>query len=259
MLKEPITILTPTYNRKKFLPLMICNVEEFEEYDKSLINWLILDSYSTKGEEAEPLLNPSQLKELQKRLHPIKVEYHYLKKAMTIGEKRNWLSKNAKTKYLINMDSDDVYVPEYLHYSVNLLKKHKRECCGSPQMIFMYPKDEYKTTFISCPALRQIHEATMCYTKKHFKRMGGYQTHGFGEGAKMIDGCKEDIFVCSQVASCMLCICHDDNSVNKDKWNDDKKRIIIDMKIPKHMKIIQEIFNTKYTPIQSVNKESLPQ
>jgi len=243
MRDEPITILTPTFDRKKFLSLMICNVEEQENYDKRSITWLICDSYGKDGDIAEPLLTPEEYKQLQERLSPIQVKYHYLKKKMTIGEKRNWLSKNATTKYLINMDSDDVYVPEYLEYSVGLLKNHKRECCGSPQMLFMFPLDNYKTTFIACTHLRQIHEATMCYTKKHFKRMGGFLTHGFGEGCKMVDGCREDIFVCSQVASCMICICHENNSVDKNKWNEEKRKVHIEMKIPKHMEILKNIFN----------------
>jgi cellulose synthase/poly-beta-1,6-N-acetylglucosamine synthase-like glycosyltransferase len=240
---EAISILTPTYDRRKFVELMKCNVKNFD-YDKEKITWIILDSWSIKGDNAPPLFKKDELEKVKKELHPISIDYTYLSKAMTIGQKRNWLSKRAKTKYMICMDSDDLYVPEYLQYSINTLKDNKKECCGSNQMIFMYPKKDYLTTFIQCEALRQIHEATLCYTKKHYKRMNGFCNSGFGEGSKMVDGCNPNFFILTQVASCMMCICHDDNSVPKEKFITKNNKIIteFDTAIDEHMEVLKDIF-----------------
>lgn len=240
---EPISILTPTYDRKKFLDLMICNLEHFE-YDKKMMDWIILDTWSFNGDVAPPLMDKIELEKVRKKLAPISISYTYIPKAMTIGQKRNWLSKKAKTKYMISMDSDDIYVPEYLRYSVGKLINHKKECCGSAQMLFMYPYKDYLTTLIICPAMRQIHEATLCYTKKHFKRMGGFSTTGFGEGGKMVDGCNESFFIKTEVASCMICICHTENSVKKDQFCTEKNKVIIDLNdgLQMHMKILKDMF-----------------
>ena len=103
---------------------------------------------------------------------------------------------------------------------------------------------DYLTTLIICPAMRQIHEATLCYTKKHFKRMGGFSTTGFGEGGKMVDGCNESFFIKTEVASCMICICHTENSVKKDQFCTEKNKVIIDLKdgLQNHMKILKDMF-----------------
>jgi hypothetical protein len=239
-----ISILTPVFNRKKFLDLMICNVMNFD-YDKKKMIWIISDSHGADGmTKGVPLLSKEELVIVKRIIAPITLRYSFLNKHMSIGEKRNYLCKQANTKYLINMDSDDIYFPPYLKYSIGLLQRNKKECCGSPQMIFMYTDNNYQLSAIQCDAMRQIHEATMCFTKKHFKRMGGYETLGVGEGAKMVDGCKDTYFIKSQVANCMICLCHSENSVPKDKFLDrdcDIKVHHIDI----YMKFVEQIFGKK--------------
>ncbi len=39
-----VSILTPTWNRRKFLPLMIYNIQNFE-YDKNKLEWVIYDDH----------------------------------------------------------------------------------------------------------------------------------------------------------------------------------------------------------------------
>ena len=43
-----LSILTPTWNRKRFLKLMICNVTGFE-YDKKKLEWFIIDDHPTRS------------------------------------------------------------------------------------------------------------------------------------------------------------------------------------------------------------------
>jgi glycosyltransferase involved in cell wall biosynthesis len=169
-MSKKISILTPTYDRRKFLPIMIENIMS-QTYPKHLIEWVICDSYSVEGVEAEPLFIHDKLLDQTRDLLAVEMNYKYFHKAMTIGEKRNWMVKNAKYDVLICMDSDDIYLPTYLQYSLDMLLKNKVGLCGSPQMLFIYPNHDYKTSFINCPSNRQIHEATMCFTRKHFRRM----------------------------------------------------------------------------------------
>jgi len=237
-----VSILTPVYDRKRFLPLMICNMIHLR-YPKNKLEWVILDSWSKDGKVAEPLFKSTEEINHYSRITGIKIKYIYRKEALSIGKKRNMLVKEAKYKYCINMDSDDIYLQDYILYSVSELMKNKKECCGSPQMLFLFPNDNNKVTGINCPALRQIHEASMCFTKKHHKRMGGFTTSSQGEGAKMVDGCNPDFFIKTEIQRCMICVCHEENTVNKDRFKDDTMLIKdIDLEQLPQMKVISEMF-----------------
>ena len=86
-----ISILTPLYNRNKWLPLMICNLEHFD-YPKHQIEWCILDS-KDGDEDVKLLQNQKIIDLLQKRLGKIKLNYEYVPKKMTIAEKRTYLAE----------------------------------------------------------------------------------------------------------------------------------------------------------------------
>ena len=213
-----ISILTPTYDRKKFLPLMICNIENFD-YPKELITWEILDSFSFKGKRAEKLFkSENEIKALEKQLN-IKIKYKYVEKTMSIGQKRNYLSKHSTEKIMINMDSDDIYLPTYLIYSTHLLKTNNANLTGSNSMLFY---DGSKFYAIQCEAKRQIHEATMCYTKKHWKSSNGYSNSSQGEGAGMIDNFNENKIINGEIIHMMICVVHNNNTIDKNKFLTDK-------------------------------------
>jgi len=161
-----VSILTPLYNRNKWLPMMLMNIKTFD-YDKSKLEWFILDSKD--GEEDVRLLpNDIAIKNVQDMIHPIKLRYEYIPRRLTIAEKRTYLSKNMTHNWFANMDSDDIYMESYLKYSIQLCKRNKVGLCGSPQMIFIYPHLDYRITAIQCAAKRQMHEATMVGTKNIF-------------------------------------------------------------------------------------------
>ena len=96
-------------------------------------------------------------------------ENHY-KTKRSIGDKRNNLVKIAKHKIIGFMDSDDLYLSDYLKYSVNMLKTEKKGLVGSNQMLFLFPpenfEDKWLLTGIKCSTTRMIHEASMVFTKK---------------------------------------------------------------------------------------------
>lgn len=235
-----VSILTPTWNRKKFLPLMIHNINSFE-YDKNKLEWVIYDDHPEN-----PLFTRDTLENTKKAIYPIKMKYIYnAKKHLGIGEKRNLLVKNSTYKYLCNMDDDDIYCPEYIIYSISAIIKEKYGLVGSPQMLFIYPNHNYKFTFIQCSAKRQAHEATHCFTKKHWKAIGGYKKNGTGEGCSMIDHFEKRCGM-TEVHHCMICTAHDSNTCNKDQFLD--KDIGIDLgRMEGHIEILKNIFSPQPT------------
>jgi len=235
-----VSILTPTWNRKKFLPLMIYNIQNFE-YDKKKLEWVIYDDHPKN-----PLFVGDTLETTKKAIYPVKLKYIYKPhRHLGIGEKRNLLVKNATYKYLANMDDDDIYCPEYIRYSISAIINEKYGLVGSPQMLFIYPNHNYKFTFIQCSAKRQAHEATMVYTKKHWGAMGGYKKTGTGEGCSMVDFLEKRCGM-TEVQHCMICCAHDDNTCNKDQFLD--KEIGIDVgRMKGHIDILKKIFSPEPT------------
>lgn len=236
-----ISILTPTYNRRKFLPLMIHNINSFD-YDKNKIEWVICDDHPDN-----PLFTGDMLEKTKKEIYPVKLKYIYRpQKHLGIGEKRNLLVKNSTNKVLVNMDDDDIYIPNYIKYSIFTMKKNKVSIVGSNQMLFIYPYHNYKFTFIQCGAKRQAHEATMVYTKKHWASMGGYNKKGTGEGAGMVDFNEKNCAM-TDIMQCMICVCHKDNTCSKDKFVDNDIHITTNG-LEKHLEILKNIFELPNPP-----------
>ena len=175
-----VSILTPSYNRRKFLSLITHNLLNMD-YDKSKLEWCILD------DGKEPFFTPETLEETRKTLSPLKINYKYETQKRDIGVKRNALVKSSKNKICIMMDDDDIYFSSYIKHSIETLKKHNVGLVGSNHMLFIYPKHNYDMSIIECQAKRQIHEATLCFTKKYFNSMQGFKKNSQGEGVGLID------------------------------------------------------------------------
>ena len=204
-----ISVLTPTYNRTKFFPLWIHNLKS-QTYPHNKIEVCIYD------DGTEPFC---KIEEVQELLKPMKVIYHFNRVKKSIGEKRNYLVKKlSKSKLCIMIDDDDIYLNDYIKNSYETLKINKAGLVGSNGMIFTYPKDNFKLTGIKCKELYQIHEATMCFTKKYFNSMGGFDKSSQGEGAGFILDRKKGI-VETDIRDCMICVAHDGNTVDKEQFN----------------------------------------
>ena len=232
-----VSILTPTYNRRKFLPLIIYNLKNMD-YDKSKLEWNILD------DGKEPLFeNTDKLNEVKKELHPMKINYVYNKLKKHIGVKRNLLVKQAKYKIYIMMDDDDIYFPSYIKHSVETLKGSKIGLVGSNHMLFSYSNHNYNISKIECSAKRQIHEATMCFTKKYFNSMPGFGKSSLGEGANMIDHNEKNANY-TDITQCMRCVCHDGNSFSKEQFYKYKCELELDKN---YLLLLEQILDIKYT------------
>ena len=121
------------------------------------------------------------------------------------------------------------------------MKKQGVSCVGSNQMLFIYPFHNFKTTAIRCQAKRQIHEATCIFTKKHHRSMGGFINSSQGEGSKMADFNEKNVGLL-EVHRCMVCICHKDNTINKDLFLTDDHKISLQLHID-DINMMKEIFN----------------
>ncbi len=238
-----ISILTPLYNRNKWLPLMICNLEYFD-YPKHLIEWCILDSKD--GEEDVRLLeNDAIIDLLQKRLGKIKLNYKYIPHKMTIAEKRTYLAKDMMSyKWFANMDSDDIYFPQYLKYSIqNIRSAGNKGLSSSNEMLFLFPHYDYKICAIRCQAIRQCHEACMVGTKQYLRYMNYFEKkQEKGEGASVIDG-NENAVINLPIQHLMICVCHNNNTCSKEQF---KEANVQDSKLAgTHVDVVRAVMETE--------------
>ena len=148
-----ITILVPVWKRNQFLPLLIMNLKS-QNYPHEHLRLIIDDD--TENSDERFITN---LQEVKKLLHPIKVEYITGKPRRSIGKKRNDLVKACKTKIFMFFDSDDIYLQTAISYSYSVLKQNKFGCVGSDKMIFCMTDKDFSIHAIDCGNNKKlIHE-----------------------------------------------------------------------------------------------------
>jgi len=95
-----VSVITPTYNRRRFIPYLI-QCYDAQTYKKENMEWIILDDGQDKVEDL--------ITEAAKKIPNIR--YIPLDEKLTIGEKRNRLNDEAKGSIIVAMDDDDYYPP----------------------------------------------------------------------------------------------------------------------------------------------------
>lgn len=201
-----ISILVPTYNRSKFLPLLIMNLKS-QKYPHDKLK-LIIDDDGT-----EKFIN--DLDEVKRILHPIKVTYIDNKPRRTIGKKRDDLIKASNTKIFCFLDDDDIYLPTYISHSYETLKEKKVGCVGCDKMIFVMTDKDYELHAIDCgDRASLIHEATLMMTKKWYNASCKFGNNSQGEGKNLFIGHENNVAI-TDIMKLMCCVQHSGNTVDK--------------------------------------------
>jgi glycosyltransferase involved in cell wall biosynthesis len=211
-----ISILVPTYNRSKFLPLLIMNLKS-QKYPHDKLK-LIIDDDGT-----EKFIN--DLDEVKRILYPIKVTYIDNKPRRTIGKKRDDLIKACDTKIFCFLDDDDIYLPTYISHSYETLKEKKVGCVGCDKMIFVMTDKDYELHAIDCgDRVSLIHEATLMMTKKFYRASCGFGNNSQGEGKNLFYGMENNVAI-TDIMKLMCCVQHSGNTVDKLQFAKDETKL----------------------------------
>ena len=230
---EPISLLIPTYNRANFLPLLSHNIYT-QDYPKHMIE-IVIDDDGDK-----PLIPEGDREKWAKGLGVMGLKYIYNARRKPIGEKRNRLVKYASHEILAFMDDDDIYCPAYLSHSFYTLRNGKNQLVGSNCMIFTYPHYDFKITAIRCKHKCQIHEATMVFTKKYHREMGGFNQVNKAEGGAFIQNRDHDIGL-TDINYVMVCVCHQGNTIDKECFKD--RNVGENLKMPVITEMLKKILD----------------
>lgn len=218
-----ISILMPTYNRRRFLPFIIRNLKA-QDYPHKKLQLVIHD------DGTEPLIEDYVT--FKNAINPIKLKYIRNKNKLSIGEKRNILVQNANNNIVVFMDDDDLYEPTYISHSYQTLKENKAGCVGCDKMIFLYPpytKDDFYA--IDCGDNKKlIHEATMMFSKTWYNKTKGFKKTSRAEGVGITESCKLKTIALTNPYLTMTAIVHGKNTIDKEQFKGSNK--LADMLIP---------------------------
>jgi|SaaInlV_150m_DNA_4_1039716.scaffolds.fasta_scaffold02493_1 glycosyltransferase involved in cell wall biosynthesis len=120
-----VSICTPTFNRRPFIPYMI-KCFEHQKYPKERMEWIIIDDGTDKIEEL--------VKDIPQ------VKYFKYDEKMPLGKKRNIMHEKSKGDIIVYMDDDDYYPPDRVSHAVEMLTKNKKALCAGSSEIYIYFK-----------------------------------------------------------------------------------------------------------------------
>jgi hypothetical protein len=151
-----VSILTPTYNRRAFIPWSRKCLEN-QDYPKSRIEWVIIDDGT---DPIEDLLTDCKVKVIYKR-YPDK---------MNIGRKRNLLNSFANGDYIIAWDDDDFYPPTRITHAVSGLVKNPKASIAAASECYMWYSDIKQIYKVGPYGKNHGTNGTMAYTKAYKER-----------------------------------------------------------------------------------------
>lgn len=208
----PVSIITPTYNRRKFLPWLVEHIKA-QTYPRERIEWVVLDDGTDCVRDV-----------LEPHMATLNITYIRSEEKLNIGEKRNRLHGAARGTILVTMDDDDYYPPERVAHAVNTLLSKKVELVGSSRNHLFFTDD---ASIWSVGPYGPNHGTfgTMAYTKKYAMTHPCDPTVVYAEEIVFTNEYKTPLAQLDPMKT-MLVMCHSENTFNKSKLRDAASPIV---------------------------------
>jgi len=156
-----VSIVVPTFNRRKYIPKLLRCFDN-QTYPQNKMELVIADDGDVPVSDLLSLSRHYQPDNPREN----RIAYYRLEEKYTIGRKRNFLNKVARGDYIICMDDDDWYSPEYVRTMVKTLKKSDKLICGASQ-IYCYFSDLKAIVRLGPYGPNQSCNAIMGYKRKY--------------------------------------------------------------------------------------------
>ncbi len=207
-----VSVVTPTYNRRKFIPTLI-EIYKSQTFPKENMEWIIIDD----GRKSVGDL----FQEASKSIPNIK--YIYKDEKMRLGAKRNALNREAKGEIIIAMDDDDYYPPDRVQTVVNSFKKNPNINVAGSSAMLLYYTDLKKIYTLGPFNKNHATNGTMAWRKKYSDthKYDEYVTKA--EEVSFLDNYKNEMIQLDPLKT-ILVICHSDNTVDKYALRDEHLR-----------------------------------
>lgn len=208
-----VSVVTPTYNRRQFIPVLI-DVYKQQTYPKDKMEWIILDDGTDKVEDL--------FIDASKTIPNIK--YIYLNEKVNIGVKRNMLNKESKGDIIVAMDDDDYYPPTRVSSVVKGFNRTKGiELAGSSEMYLYYTKDD---TICKTGPFHSKHSTngTLAWKKSYALNHLYDETVKMAEEKSYLDNYVHPMIQLNPMES-ILVICHDKNTFDKYSFREAQRTV----------------------------------
>ncbi len=191
----PITIVTLTYNRRKFIDLAFLNLM-ITDYPRDKIEWIVVEDSDDQDKAASDKIFAFA------GAHPeIKVGYVPLATKTSIGAKRNAGIERAHNDIILMMDDDDYYPETSIRRRVAWLLKGRTAGCEEPQvaactMLAMYDLMSGKSA-VNCPPWglglgARVSEATLTFRRSVWEARP-FPEVGMAEAEEWLAGREQDV------------------------------------------------------------------
>ena len=157
-----VSIVTPTYRRRKLFSIAIRNFKNFI-YPREKLEWVIVEDTEDDNMTVEDMLPYSN------KVKYIRVKDKEMRTPLPIGAKRNLCAKKASHDIIIHMDDDDYYPPESVLARVKILMKYPEKDCVGSSNICTYDIINNKCTY-STDSTISLSEASMAYRKSFWNK-----------------------------------------------------------------------------------------
>lgn len=203
MSKPFVSVLTPTYNRRHFIPQIIkCFLAQ--TYPRDKMEWIVLDDGTDK------------VGDLFKDVPCVK--YIPVDGKMMIGAKRNRLNLEAKGEIMVCMDDDDYYPPERVSHAVSKLVSCPHELAGSSEL-YMYYTTNGEIWRVGPYNPNHGTNGTLAYKRSYAKTHKYDETVAYAEEKSFLDGWKHRMVQLDSM-KVMLVIAHTSNTFGKEGLRD---------------------------------------
>jgi glycosyltransferase involved in cell wall biosynthesis len=201
-----VSVLTPTYNRARFLPALV-QCYKAQTYPANRMEWIVVDD----GPDSVADLFAKLTKGLPN------IRYIRLEEKQSIGAKRNRLNEEARGDICVCMDDDDFYSPERVSHVVQKFTQHpKIDLAGSSEM-YMYYSSCGKILKLGPYDTNHATNGTLAYRSSYGKQHTYDETVSFAEEKSFLDEYKHPMIQLDPF-KVMLVISHQDNTFDKDRF-----------------------------------------
>jgi ADP-heptose:LPS heptosyltransferase/2-polyprenyl-3-methyl-5-hydroxy-6-metoxy-1,4-benzoquinol methylase len=186
--------ITPTANRRRFLPQAI---ECFLEQDYSNKELIIVDD----GEDAVGDLVPRDER----------IRYIRLSCKTVLGEKRNQAAAEARGELIVHWDDDDWSAPWRLRYQVEELLGSSADICGLDRLFFYAPSERRAWEYVYPTGQRPwVYGASLAY-RKAFWATHPFPQIGAGEDTRFVWADTRARIHVLKDPHCLIALMHDGN------------------------------------------------
>ena len=194
-----VSVCTPTFNRRPFIPFMIKCFEN-QTYPKDKLEWIIIDDGTDPIEDLVTSIP--------------QVKYFYVKDKMTLGKKRNFMHSKCTGDIIVYMDDDDYYPRERISHAVETLIKNPTYLIAGSSLLAIYYKHLNKMYEFGPYATNHSTAATFAFRKELLKKTKYDENAEFAEEKYFLKNYTIPLLQLD-IKKSILVISHDHNTYNK--------------------------------------------